>query len=244
VDLVANSISLVDDSGKPTNIRDFFVNKDEVIKAVQVDGSWQYPPETINDENVSGLKSMINYIKSNTSKAKPGYSYEDNSTTIQKKKINASKKHYNFDESLTLNKVNRTINQTKKQFVFDDNSSIVIKKSINKSRKQLFLDDTFLYTRVDNSTKNNTYKHYNMVNLNDSCSMIKQNTINNITTKIIPCYINQENTFYYSKSVTGGTIDGVDYYSKGQVDNLITYLQNSINNLTEQIYALQTNPIQ
>ena len=72
VDLVANFISLVDDSGKPTNIRDFFVNKGEVIKAIQTDGSWKYPPETINAESVSGLKSMINYIRATRQKRNLG----------------------------------------------------------------------------------------------------------------------------------------------------------------------------
>jgi cytochrome c2 len=57
--------------------------------------------------------------------------------------------------------------------------------------------------------------------------------------KIIPCYINQENSFYFSKIITGGSVDATGYYSKSQVDNLIAYLQNSINSLTDQIYALQ-----
>ena len=128
--------------------------------------------------------------------------------------------------------------------MIDDNSSIVIKKSINKSKKQLFLDDTVLFNKIDNSTRSSTYKHYNVVNCSDNYSLIKQNTINNITTKRIPCYINQENSFYFSKIITGGSIDSTGYYSKSQVDNLIAYLQNSINNLTDQINALQTNPIQ
>jgi hypothetical protein len=51
----------------------------------------------------------------------------------------------------------------------------------------------------------------------------------------------------YSSAITSypsGSVDATGYYSKSQVDNLIAYLQNSINNLTDQIYALQTNPIQ
>ena len=161
VDIVANSIQLYDPngSGHYTNIDDIFVKQSQVIPATQnASGVFDFPPESINDYNVSGLQSMIDYINTHT-RTKPSYSYEDNSSIIIKKKINASKKQFVYEDNQTLNKINKTINKINKQFVFDDNSTYTMKKNLNKTTKQLFYDDTILYNRVNNTTNNNNYKH-------------------------------------------------------------------------------------
>ena len=109
VDLVASSISLVDNTGHYNDINDIFLHQDEVITANKIGNKYEYPAESINDENVSGLQSMINYINTHMPKPKAGYSYEDNSITLIKKKVNNSSKHFNFEDNLTLNKINPSI---------------------------------------------------------------------------------------------------------------------------------------
>ena len=99
VDLVATTISLVGNTGHYNDINDIFLHKDEVITAIQNGNKYEYPNESINDENVSGLQSMINYINTHMPKPKAGYSYEDISITLIKKKVNNSSKHHNFEDN-------------------------------------------------------------------------------------------------------------------------------------------------
>ena len=256
VDLVATSISLVDNTGHYNDINDIFLHKDEVITANQIGTKYEYPNETINDENVSGLQSMINYINTHMPKPKSGYAYEDNSITSIKKKVNNSSRFFNFEDNLTLNKVNKSVNHNIKQFVLEDNSTTILKKKINKSKKQLFYEDTVQInkkiTTTNNSTykhysmvnvmdnhttnkstkiTNSTYKHYSMVNVNDNHTTNKSTKITNITTKRLPCYIHQDNHFYFNKTVTGsGPVDLSNYYPKDYVDSWTTSLQN-LNNI-------------
>ena len=66
VDIIANSISLYDPSGsgRYNDINDVFVNQDQVISAEPNDrGIFEFPVDKINDDNVSGIQSMIDYIR-------------------------------------------------------------------------------------------------------------------------------------------------------------------------------------
>ena len=53
VDFVASSISLIDNTGHYNDINDIFLHQDEVITANKIGKSYEYPSESINDENVS-----------------------------------------------------------------------------------------------------------------------------------------------------------------------------------------------
>ena len=93
VDVIANSIALYDatDNGHYADLNDLFVNQAQVIKAEPNQSAvFEYPNDKINNENGSGLQSMIEYIR--THKPKPSFAYEDNSLTIVKKRVDASSK--------------------------------------------------------------------------------------------------------------------------------------------------------
>ena len=111
VDLNANNISVFDNTaGKYININDKYINTSEVIKATKNEQQqYEYPSDEITDTNISGLLSMINYIKTHSQNKGVNYYYEDNSNIIIKKKINNSTKSLIFDDNLTLNKINKTI---------------------------------------------------------------------------------------------------------------------------------------
>ena len=131
VDIIATSISLYDANGNGhyTDINDVFVNQDQVIVAEPNEkGIFEFPDDQVNDNNVSGLQSMIEYIKTH-SRQKPNITYEDNSLTIVKKRVNASKKSFLYEDNQTINKINKTINKINKQFLVDDSSHYTIKKN-------------------------------------------------------------------------------------------------------------------
>lgn len=232
VDVIATSISLYDptDNGHYTDLNDVFVNKTQVISAQPNESAvFEYPDDQINNQNVSGLQSMIDYIR--THKPKPSFTYEDNSLTIVKKRVNASNKHFIFEDNQTLNKINKTINKTNKQYVFDDSHHYTIKKNFNKTKKQFFYDDNLFLNRTTNTTNNNSYKHYQTVTTQDHYNMTKHTTVNNRTTRIIPTYIYQDNCFYLTKGSEG--------YPKAYVDEWFVTTQNLINILSNRILTLE-----
>ena len=57
-------ISLIE-GDEAVNIRDLFVEETQIKSNHEVGKSYEYNNEDINDENVSGLESMIRYCKSN-----------------------------------------------------------------------------------------------------------------------------------------------------------------------------------
>ena len=85
VDINANSISLFDNTtNKYENIENVFVKDSHIMTAIPNESIvYEYPPDSINDDNISGLKSMIKYI---TTKAKrSSFNFGDNSNIIIKK---------------------------------------------------------------------------------------------------------------------------------------------------------------
>jgi hypothetical protein len=88
--------------GNYININDKYINTSEVIKATKNEQQqYEYPSDKITDTNISGLLSMINYIKTHSQNKGVNYYYEDNSNIIIKKKINNSTKSLIFDDNLT-----------------------------------------------------------------------------------------------------------------------------------------------
>ena len=233
VDIIATSISLYDANGNGhyTDINDVFVNQDQVIVAEPNEkGIFEFPDDQVNDNNVSGLQSMIEYIKTH-SRQKPNITYEDNSLTIVKKRVNASKKSFLYEDNQTINKINKTINKINKQFVVDDSSHYTIKKNHNKIIKQYFHDDNLVLHKINNTTNNNSFKNYHTVTLQDNHNFIEQTNVNNRTTKIIPNYIHQDHYHYLAKSS--------DAYSKSYIDDWISNMQSIIDILSSRILTLE-----
>ena len=216
VDINANSISLFDDAtSKYLNIEKVFVNNSQIISAIQNENKeFEYPIEEISDNNISGLHSMINYINTHKGK-KPNYYFEDNSNIIIKKKINNSKRTYSFDDNLTLNKTIKTTNNIKNNLIFEDYSSVVYKKHLITSKKNYYHDDNSVLNNIKKITHSNIYKHYSISNLHENFSTNKTIINNNITRKIIPNFIQEDNYFYFSKNY----------------DTVLTQLTNSINEI-------------
>ena len=99
IDILANSISLID-GDEVINIRDLFVEVTKVKSNHEVEDvnthkkSYEYNLEDINDDNVSGLESMIRYFKSHSpSISKIIQNYED-TTNITVKNDNRISKNY------------------------------------------------------------------------------------------------------------------------------------------------------
>ena len=104
VDINANNISVFDNKqSKYININKVYVHDSQIIEATQNENKkYEYPSEDINDNNISGLHSMINYINTHTGKKPNYYFYEDNSNinikkNDSKKNVFAKFKSYNKD---------------------------------------------------------------------------------------------------------------------------------------------------
>jgi hypothetical protein len=226
VDVIANSIAIYDATGNGhyTDLNEKFVNQSQVVSAERNQRAiFEYPDDQINNLNVSGLQSMIEYIR--THKPKPSFTYEDNSLTIVKKRVNASKKQFLYEDNQTLNKINKTINKINKQYIFEDSNHYNVKKNFNKTTKQFFYDDNLILNKITNTTNNNSLKHYHTITVQDNHNLTKQTTINNMTTKIIPTYIYQDNCYYLTK--------GSDGYAKAYIDEYISNVDGLINILSE-----------
>ena len=74
VDINANNISVFDNKqSKYININKVYVHDSQIIEATENENKkYEFPSEDINDNNISGLHSMINYINTHTGK-KPNY---------------------------------------------------------------------------------------------------------------------------------------------------------------------------
>ena len=82
-----------------------------------------------------------------------------------------------------------------------------IRKQINRSKKYFTYDDNTTYNKVNKITKNNTYKNYNISNINENFSHNRNIINNNITRKTIPNYIHEDNYYYFNKTVHGSNVN-------------------------------------
>ena len=221
VDINANNISVFDNKqSKYININKVYVHDSQIIEASPNENNkFEYPIEDINDDNISGLHSMINYINTHTGKKPNYYFYEDNSNINIKKQINNSSKTYSYDETNIYNKITNTISHIMKNQILEDNSNIIIKKSINRSKKNYIYDDNTILNNINKTSTNKIYKHYSISNLNENFSSNKTIINNNITRKTIPNYIQEDNYFYFSKNY----------------DTILTQIINSIDTLNRQV---------
>ena len=219
VDINANNISVFDNKqSKYVNINQVYIHDSQIIEASQKENhKFEYPIEDINDNNISGLHSMINYINTHTGKKPNYYFYEDNSNINIKKKINNSSKKYSFDENNIYNKITKTISHIMKNQIIEDNSNIIIKKSINRSKKNYIYDDNTTLNKINKITNSNIYKHYSVSNLSENILSNKTIINNNITRKTIPNYIQEDNYFYFSKnydSILSQIISSIDILNR------------------------------
>ena len=221
VDINANNISVFDNKqSKYININEVYIHDSQIIEATPNENNkYEYPSEDINDHNISGLHSMINYINTHTGKKPNYYFYEDNTNINIKKKINNSLKKYSFDESNIYNKITKTISHIIKNQTLEDNSSIYIKKSTNTSKKNYIYDDNSIINKINKITNSNIYKHYSISNLQENILSNKTIINNNITRKTIPNFIQEDNYFYFSKNY----------------DTILTQILTSIDTLNRQL---------
>ena len=114
--ILANSISLIDDN-EAINIRDLFVEETQVKSNHEVEKSYEYNTEDINDENISGLESMIRYIKSHSSNiSKNIQNYEDTTNIIVKKDNHVSKNYLSNNDTPLLINNKSVVNQFIKNY--------------------------------------------------------------------------------------------------------------------------------
>jgi hypothetical protein len=211
VDINANNISVFDNTqSKYININERYVNNSQIIESsLNGNNKFEYPIESISDKNVSGLKSMINYIENNNGKSS-NYYFEDNSNIIIKKKINNSKKTLNLEESNIYNKITNTITHIMKNWNYEDNTSMYIRKQINRSKRYFNYDENTTLNKVNKIVKNNTYKNYSISNINENFLSNKTIINNNITRKTIPNFIQEDHYFYFHKTINGSSTSTVD----------------------------------
>ena len=242
VDINANNINVFNNGLKQyQNINEIFVNNSQIIEASKnTNNVYEYPSEDITDENISGLKSMLDYINSH-SKKNVNYYYEDNNNIMYKKKINKSKKTLNLEDNNIYNKITNTITHIIRNWNYEDNNSMYIRKHINRSKKYFTYDDNTTYNKVNKITKNNTYKNYNISNINENFSHSKNIINNNITRKTIPNYIHEDNYYYFNKTVNGSSsnVDLTNYYNKAYIDEWISSFQNTMSYFDQRLTAVQ-----
>ena len=126
VDISANNISVFDNQQeKYVNINEVYVHNSQIIEATKSENNkYEYPTEDINDHNVSGLQSMINYFNTHTGKKPNYYFYEDSTNINIKKKINNSLKNIHLTKTTITIKLQeqliilRKIKQLKKITVY------------------------------------------------------------------------------------------------------------------------------
>ena len=179
VDINANNISLFDDNqNKYININEVYVNNSQTIESSLNGNKYEYPQEDISDHNVSGLQSMINYIKNN--KKSSIYYYEDNSNFNIKKKINNSRKTLKFEENNIYNKITNTISHNIRNWNYEDNSNMYIRKQINRSKRYFNYDENTTLNKVNKTVKNNIYNNYSIPNIQANFLANKTIVNNNI----------------------------------------------------------------
>ena len=158
-EITANSISILTDDNLIENIFDIFTRLRNIIKAKQTIDPYSgkvthyFEPSDINDHNVPGLKSMIDYFETNYKLKHNTFVFEDNlSMIVKKNKTNKTNNFVNDDNSMTIikkNKINKTNN-----FFNDDNSMTLIKKNYKQNvHHNILQNDTMTLNKVNKTQK-------------------------------------------------------------------------------------------
>jgi hypothetical protein len=185
VDIIANSVSLVDQN-EINEIRTLFIDNSRVKTATENNKVFEFNDSDINDANIPGLQSIIKYCKSHFNKSTPGI-FLDESNIYQQLKINNSKKNYYFIEDVVNNYYYRkpiakglssVISNTNNYYSFDD--AINYNTKVNNKKTNNF------YTLEDQSVLNFNKKHeqnHNTKNYyyEDNSSLHKHNNVVNKT---------------------------------------------------------------
>ena len=80
-----------------------------------------------------------------------------------------------------------------------------------------------------------------MVSLTDNFNTRKNIKVTNVTTKRIPCYIHQDNHYYFNKTIVGsGSVDLSNYYPKSYVDSFAINIQNLFSILSNRVLLLES----
>jgi len=260
IDIVANSIHLLDENNNGRNIFDLFIDASDVkipipkINPNDESTRYDYIESDVNNDNVAGLKGMIDYLDSNYKSidepSNRNYIYEDNSQVIIKKNKKTTKKYLYHDENI-LN-VNKSIRKNIYNS-FVNNDSFSLNKTIKKKNiyNNFQNNDTFNYQRKtikqnthntfqnnDNFTMNKKTTHHNTFNTiqnNDNFTMNKKTTQHNIFNNF-----QQSETFNYQKKNINNE------YTTKQIPNYVVIEQNfyvmknkTIQGLIERISSLE-----
>ena len=216
-EITANSINLLTDDNLVENIYDIFSRLQQIIKAkTKTDPysgkvSYLFEPSDINDQNIPGLKSMIDYFETNYKTKHNTYLFEDNhSIVVKKQHTNKSNHFFNDDNSITT---------IKKQYKQNVHHNIVQNECLtfNKINKKQTIANIFNHSdsHVFNRTNNNTHQYNHLTTTEDfhfhrnQYNNSHHNAIfqtDNFTTskyvknyKQVPIVINQENHFWFSR---------------------------------------------
>ena len=260
IDITANSISLLDENNNGRNIYDLFIDASDVkipipkINPNDESTRYDYIESDVNNDNVAGLKGMINYVSSNyksiTEPSNRNYIYEDNSQVIIKKNKKTTKKYLYHDENiLNVNKsIKRNIYNS-----FVNNDSFSLNKTIKKTHIHNSFHNNDNFTMNKKTTQHNSYNSFiNNDSFNFQKKNIKNNTFNsfhnndNFTMNKNVAHHNTFNTFQNNDQFTSTKQITNNAYTTKQIPNYVVIEQNfyvmknkTIQSLIERITTLE-----
>ena len=150
IEILANSISLIE-GDEAVNIRDLFVEETQIKSNHEVEDvnthkmSYEYNTEDINDENISGLESMIRYIKSHSKGINKNIQNYEDITNILVKKDNHISNNYLLNNETFINNqsvINHLIKRYYSHYSGEDIFNLNIKHNNHKVINNFINEDS------------------------------------------------------------------------------------------------------
>jgi hypothetical protein len=161
VDVIANSVHLYNEDDSYTDVLDIFVHKTHIASgSYDENNKFDYQAEQVDDTYVSGLDSMIKYIKNQNKRPKKIFVFEDET-------------FYNIDKHLHFHKTVSTnmFNQTD---TFNNIKTTITKVQNYNSYPQR--NDTFTMNKTVQQNINN----YNIFSQNNDTYSFNKQYVNRI----------------------------------------------------------------
>ena len=181
IDILANSISLID-GDEAINIRDLFVEESQIKSNYEVEDpithkkTYEYMTEDINDDNVSGLESMIRYIKSHSNSINKNIQNYEDTTNILVKKDNHISNNYLLNNETFINNqsvINHLIKKYYSHYSGEDIFNLNIKHNNHKVINNFINEDTVNFNiKKHNNTTINNYENKTVHNISHEDNVI------------------------------------------------------------------------
>ena len=218
IDILANSISLIE-GDEAVNIRDLFVEESQIKSNYEVEDpithkkSYEYNTEDINDESISGLESMIRYIKSHSKSINKNIqNYEDTTNIIVKKDNHISNNYLLNNETSINNKsvIYHLIKNHYSHYSGEDIFNLNIKNN-HKVINNFNNEDTVNFNiKKHNNTTINNYENKTVHNISHEDNVIYNTIVNNYKNIIINLINNEDTVNFNIKKHNNTTVNNYE----------------------------------